>query len=534
MKSSKVIRLSSLLIVLTGVSAQQADNEAFTPFPETVTLAVPKNVPADFRLPEGDTTDNNRVTRYIKDKVNIEMAYPFVATTAEQYEQRINLMVASGDIPDALSVDAQLFAELAEGGLLEDLSPYYDDNASPLLKTIHEQTEGVALERATVDGQLLGIPSVTKDGDAVNFMWIRQDWLENLGLEAPQTLEELHEVARAFTEGDPDGNGQDDTQGIGGTSEWQSSFSPIFAAQGAFPGNWVESSAGEVVYGTVAPEMKEALTTLQSWYGEGLIDPEFATLDTDGLVQKVSSGRVGIVFGPWWYSDWPLKFTLENNAEADWTPYLTPLSADGKFNAFYGSNTGTFFVVRKGYEHPEAAFKVVNLQAEYEAPSADLDINYLSYSDQPELNVLWAAVWPTGTGFTRLDWLPFHALNVQNALDTGKTDGLAPNESKILDTVERLGSAELTPADWGFATAWAEGVPLLADERIVPHREIYQADTVVADNRIWPTLEKREDETMLRILTGQLPIEAFDTFSEEWNRLGGTEILTTVQEAVAE
>ena len=45
-------------------------------------------------------------------------------------------------------------------------------------------------------------------------MFIRQDWLDNLGLKMPTTIEELKEVARAFTEDDPDGNGQNDTYGL--------------------------------------------------------------------------------------------------------------------------------------------------------------------------------------------------------------------------------------------------------------------------------------------------------------------------------
>lgn len=534
MKSGKILHLSAFLLLLTGVSAQQADNDAFTPFPETVTLTLPRNVPPELKLPAGDTAEDNRVTRFIKDKANVLLKYPVLTTSREQYEQRINLMVASGDIPDAMHVNAQLFAELAEGGLLEDLAPYYDDNASPLLKEIIEQTDGVALERATVDGQLLAIPSVIKEGDGVNFMWIRQDWLDNLGLEAPETLEELHEVARAFTEDDPDGNGQDDTVGFGASTAWQNDFAPIFGAYSAFPGQWVENSAGKAVYGTVAPEMKEALATLQSWYQEGLIDPEFATLDSEGLIQKASSGRVGIIAGPWWYSDWPLKFTLDNVAGAVWTPYLTPLAEDGSYPAFYAANTGYFFVVRKGYEHPEAAFKVVNLQAEFEAPSDDIDTGYLTYSDQPELNVIWGAVWPLQPGFTRPDWLTFHATNVQNALESGNPDSLSPYERNVYRTVEALESGEVNSNDWGVATAWTRGIPLLDDERIVPHREVYQAETIVADNRIWPTMVKREDETMLRILTGQLPVDTFDSFTQEWDQLGGAEILAAVQEAVAE
>jgi hypothetical protein len=71
----------------------------------------------------------------------------------------------------------------------------------------------------------------------------------------------------------------------------------------------------------------------------------------------------------------------------------------------------------------------------------------------------------------------------------------------------------------------------LEDARIASVRRLYQADLILADARIWPTLEKQENETMLRILTGQLPVDGFDTFVQQWNRLGGGEILESVRSA---
>lgn len=66
------------------------------------------------------------------------------------------------------------------------------------------------------DGKMYGMTSArTPLGVANHGMWIRQDWLDNLGLDTPTTIDELNEVALAFTKNDPDGNGQDDTFGIG-------------------------------------------------------------------------------------------------------------------------------------------------------------------------------------------------------------------------------------------------------------------------------------------------------------------------------
>ncbi|MRA94216.1 extracellular solute-binding protein, partial [Bacillus thuringiensis] len=69
------------------------------------------------------------------------------------------------------------------------------------------------IEAASIDGALYGVP-VQKDYARAGLV-IRKDWLDNLGLDVPTTMDELYEVAKQFTENDPDGNGVDDTVGFG-------------------------------------------------------------------------------------------------------------------------------------------------------------------------------------------------------------------------------------------------------------------------------------------------------------------------------
>lgn len=528
--------LVTTLLLVSTTFAQEAEGP-FSRYADAVVLTMPKYVTPTFKLPDGDSVDNNRVTRYLKDTLNVEMQYPLVMNSPEQAEQRINLTIASGDLPDAMTVNASQFRELAEAGLLEDLSPYYDTYASPELKSANDATEGESLAAATVDGQLLGISKITLDGDGLQFLWIRQDWLNALGLEKPQTLEELETVARAFVTDDPDGNGQADTIGLSASQNWSGSFLPIFGAFTAFPGRWVEGADGEAVYGTAEPQVKEALATLQRWYQEGLIDPEFATINGDIQQQKLSAGKVGIVSGAWWAADYPLKFTRENVPDANWVPVLAPITSDNTFPAFYQGITGSqFVVVRKGYEHPEVVFKILNLQGDF-GTRQDLATTAeglpLEYQDVPEFNVIWSDVWPTQV-MQSPDLLTRRGQAIQAALESNDPSRLPQFDVRIYESIKRLHSEQdMTPGDWGGAQAWDVGVPTTYDKRIVPHREVYQAAGVIAQDRIWPTLVKREDETMLRILTGQLPVDDFDRWAAEWQGLGGEDITQTVRETVA-
>lgn len=59
----------------------------------------------------------------------------------------------------------------------------------------------------------MAIPAGNLDGQQ-DVLWLRKDWLDNLGLEVPKTMEDLEKVLTAFVEEDPDGNGVDDTTGL--------------------------------------------------------------------------------------------------------------------------------------------------------------------------------------------------------------------------------------------------------------------------------------------------------------------------------
>ena len=74
----------------------------------------------------------------------------------------------------------------------------FNQYASKQVKEIIETTEGRAINNATVDGTFCALPNVSVDTDGVYLYFIRQDWLDKLGLEVPKTVDELGEVAQKF------------------------------------------------------------------------------------------------------------------------------------------------------------------------------------------------------------------------------------------------------------------------------------------------------------------------------------------------
>lgn len=161
-------------------------------------------------------------------------------------------------------VEAGLVMELDEAIIRENmpnLMAYYDKYADAF--------GGSIFDWYRIDGKIYAIPQA-RPGDAKrNVIGIRGDWLEELGMERPKTIEEFETVLDAFTYGAPDGNGKDDTYGFTGVSWNQFSMSPICQAFGVNIDTWYLNDEGKVVYGNVQPEMKQFLEVLSRWYKAG-------------------------------------------------------------------------------------------------------------------------------------------------------------------------------------------------------------------------------------------------------------------------
>lgn len=314
-----------------------------------------------------DDINNNVYTRCYADDLGIRLNY-VIAAAGDDYTQKLTMAIASNDLPDLMDLPPEEFAELANAGMLADITDAYDTYASDLLKETIEADGGIQLASARVDGKLYGIPQLSAADGTCDLLWIRTDWLENLGLKAPTTMEELVEVARAFRYDDPDGNGVDDTWGIGFqqsivTEEGASpgSFEGFFAGYGAYACGWVKGDDGKISYSGINDGMKEALIQLNQMYQDGLIDPEFGVKDTVKLSEDIASGKIGMFYGlegmPWG----ACKSNIENNPDAEWQcfPIVSATSEPAKPITYV--RIARYYAANAKCEHPEALVKLANV-----------------------------------------------------------------------------------------------------------------------------------------------------------------------------
>lgn len=515
----------------------------FGKYEDPVTVEIVQSINPTITMPEGDTVTDNYYTRFIKENMNIDVSVKWSASSSD-YNEKLNLAIAANDIPDVMVVNEQQFRKLAQSDMLEDLTDYYDTYACDIIKENIDSTDGKALENATYDGQLLGLPNVQVEADGYVLMWIRQDWLDQLGLEAPTNIEELETVAKAFVDNNLGG---ENTIGIVGPTingavyntflsiNNLNNLDGIFQAFKSFPGYWIQGEDGNVVYGSTTQETKDALAELNKMYEDGILDQELGVRkDAD---EAWKSGKVGILFSPWWHG-YNVKDGIANDPEMEWKAYAAPLADDGKWYAKLGGVGGYYCVVRKGYEHPEAAILLNNFLRANEGKfqtETNLDAGYypgrvvIAASDENSFSV--QALWAEMKGEEVPEFDPLNYKLLQADLDALPDCLEAPYDDLSIEkwNTENTSFGRLYSLLMGSAA-----VEEASEQGIV--NKVYSVTYTPTETmeRKWTNLKKKEDETFLKIIIGEEPIDAFDTFVEEWNAEGGEEITEEVQALVTE
>ncbi|WP_199613683.1 extracellular solute-binding protein [Paenibacillus alkalitolerans] len=512
-------------------SKTETNTDTFDPFrmPEPIEVTTFKSVSAGAKLNAGETVEDNQYTKYIKDKTNISFNILWHASGPD-FDQKSKLAISSGDIPDILFVNELTFLSLAEAGQIEDLTEVFEKYASPLTKELYASTNNRALDKAKYQGKLMAIPNISVQADAASLLWVRKDWMDKLGLKPPASADDIATIAKAFVEGDPDGNGKPDTIGLTGSDGALSvpgkaghhNYKGLFMAYNAYPGNWIKDSSGSIVYGSILPETKQALGKIREWYAAGLIDKEFA-LRKD-LNQPVIGGQAGMFFGPWW-SGGMAADTMTNNPKAEFEPYLIP-DANGQYNNLMVPVSNRFIVVKKGMKHPEAAVIYANtfIAAQRKADPDALKLDF----------TVSAEYWPIGNAtFDYADAVERKSETLKKALAGEiKPEDLNPEMKQLYDNA--VADKAIPKADlkvWRSFYGYTAPAELLKQ----PMNQVYSEFTATTKTmeRKWENLQKLEKETFLKIVMGEKELDAFDQFVADWKAQGGDEITKEVQEEVS-
>lgn len=361
--AKSVALLITLVLLLSGCSQTPAPTEpedetdatdvtdAKTPEAKkdiSVTVYDRGSVPAA----EG-TIEDNRWTKWINEHgpANVK----FVAVPRFESQQKLNVLFASSSAPDLIFEYApHIKNPLIDQGLLMPLDDMIEEH-STTYKQMLQQYPALKKVGTKADGKMYEFARLA-EVYPIHALLIREDWLKKLNLQIPQTTEELYQVAKAFAENDPDGNGEKDTYGIAISFQSGQVVDQIFQAtrwvvkDGTVTRNWDNFTA--------VTDFKKRL------FDEGIIDKDFLN-DKNGAKAKQDfvSGKVGIYpLQINWVSFAQNELTSlkKNVPDAVVTPIPYPKSPAGQFNPAFSNPVQATAVVNASTKNPDAVMKYID------------------------------------------------------------------------------------------------------------------------------------------------------------------------------
>lgn len=237
-------------------------------------------------------------------------------------------------------------AAMYNDGVSIALNKYIEEGQMPNFKEILDGNPDIARDLKLDDGTYSYLTRIYDVSDpnqraltSTYGLIIRQDWLDNVGMEVPTNMEEWYQVLKAFKLQDPNGNGvQDEEPYIACSSGWKYFF-PAYGIDDD-PSIMVNEEGEEyVVYGYTTEHYKEYLEEFNKWHTEGLLYYMFDGVSLENQRERVINNFAGAWKGTVWHleednSDSMLNVLKTKAPEVEMVAAPWPKTPDGKLWCF--------------------------------------------------------------------------------------------------------------------------------------------------------------------------------------------------------
>lgn len=311
--------------------------------------------------------DDNPVLNEMMQNAGIKINWECMS---DSLAEQVNIRIAGDELPDAFQGVGFSNYELTnygEDGTFIDLTPYLTEEYMPNLAKILEEHPQIRSAITMSDGRIYGLPAAEQMGTAAigaekdysifsipQFAMINKKWLDELGLEVPKTLDELHAALKAFKDNDMShkvyGNDAGTTIPMStGFNQWCWGQNIFFAGFGFtdWPNDVISDIVvkdGKVDFVCTSDKYREAMNYFHNWYAEGLMDQEMFSMQDTQLMAKCQQGYVGV--STWWYIE---ELMGEYASDYVFLPVLD--GPDGTHNVTIrtggGTNSGQLSITNK-------------------------------------------------------------------------------------------------------------------------------------------------------------------------------------------
>ncbi len=442
------------------------------------------------------------------------ISWDFKTTIDESFEERKNLAFASLELPDVF-FNARLTAteEMTYGreGVLVPLNDLIDQYA-PNIKRVLEENPDVKASITTPDGNIYALPKIkTLKRNLTPRLWINGVWINNLGLEMPETTEDLYEVLKAFKEQDPNGNGEADEIPLTSIYELTETREAMLSHFGLFGTNQYNVIEDEVVFYPIHENYLEYIKYMNRLWEEGLIDQDAYSQTHEEVVAKGQSMRLGL-----FVHSGPQALVPEENT-TDY-PALPPLTSSVNDQKVWPRSS----VIDRG------AFAITS-----ENPHPEASIRWVDYLYSEEGSILVA------NGVEDIDYK-------WNDDGTWTTDGIIPEDMRSAEYM----CGQVTPNCGSPNIPYIENLDFhlkeeneladflnieveekYADFMVSPYPDIYfteeQQDRI---SELQLDIDTYLEQMEARFITGVEPFTSWDDYVDTIENLGIDEIIKIYQE----
>lgn len=352
-------RLVALLLAGGMVLSLAACGKAGNAKDERVTLHI-LSMRGVGEFPDGTDENNNPWVDYLKEKTGYDFEFTFYN---QQNPEDRNLLAASGEVYDLISWPADATSDIVKlysSGYLTAIDDY-----KSFAPDAFGQVPDEVWKTVQQDGATIALPSVSTTTGNTG-MAIRTDYLEKVGKQMPSTFEEFKDVLIAFRDGDPDGNGVNDTIPLGGAIQFQLTMD-MFRAFSGIPAEYDVDEDGKVFYSLDSEKGRQMVTMMNEFYEEGLIDKEAPTMKRDLYLQRVTNGNVASAPMWWWIkrqTDHSFASSLGlDKAEDSPMQWINPILTDvnGDPMRFAPTQASDHFLIFPEKGNTEEAMKFLNM-----------------------------------------------------------------------------------------------------------------------------------------------------------------------------
>ncbi len=453
----------------------------------------------------------------INERFNID--YQVDIALKDGYKEKLTTTFSTGSIPDLVGFEGgdANYVKYAKQNAFLPLDDYIDDY--PTLQRVPD----AIWDSLRVDGKIYAIPNYLNP--APQSTAIRTDWLENLGLEMPTNYEELKEVALAFTNDDPDGNGEDDTYGILTTVGPNNIFP--FHAQGPYwdpETYYTKNEDGNFIPTRIGDGWKELVTMFHDLYQEGALNRDFHTLSTQDGNTEFYSGKTGIwIFSIWTGFDEYARTLVDLEPNASIAPipaFEDPTGKTGwKMNRGYSSLTTLSAELAGDEGKIKRILDMIEFGRQY----------YPEEEQTPDNEDFDWIQGKEGQGYSMVD-------GKAEQVETASADGLAP-EHYLPDAKPYL-PEEANPSEWkNLQTEVLQNAGQKFEEMHKQQDYFYQKRLLVqspTENELGQELKQFLVDEHAKMIVGERPLSDWDAVVEEWYAMGGDKIVEEYNQAFEE